>query len=548
MSQDVDREVLTRLPLAEATLQLWAWVADDPHLDDLFQRLRGGRGGQRRGWATRGRSSGYRTPARGGPPTMASRCVRDSPMPVPWRNGTPANGWPPSNPPPWRHAGRREPAWNARGRRFSGRGRCGGSGRRWRWSGPPGSTRRASRRSGWWRAELERRGEEARKQQQRQLDDEYDRFVRSVPAELSDKALSAIRALASDLPAGWAAATPTPADRPRIARRLLQRVVVIADKTRERVAVTRHGVGGTGRSHPHPRPVTRYSQQSDYPRLVARLRPLWSGRDNAATFAQPLNAEEFCPPKRTSRFRGERVRRWTTPRELARRQRHGSTTGRGSDEDRPMGLARRLGIHRDRGRRWMRVGGLNLRRDEDGHQVIGADASELRRRRERHALPQTWANKKRLAKRKKPKPRPPRQTRSGPVAGRLGHAPHLRRQHGWQIELLFEQGNGEVGLNHCEVRSWRGWQHHVTLTLLALWFLQTERLRVGEKNPPLTVPQGRQMFAELLHPRPASATEVAEKVSAVLRCNEEARIYHWYSFWMSDQRPVCVTGIERRPG
>jgi hypothetical protein len=37
----VDREVLTRLPLAEATLQLWAWIADDNHLDDLFERLRG---------------------------------------------------------------------------------------------------------------------------------------------------------------------------------------------------------------------------------------------------------------------------------------------------------------------------------------------------------------------------------------------------------------------------------------------------------------------------------------------------------------------------
>ena len=112
------------------------------------------------------------------------------------------------------------------------------------------------------------------------------------------------------------------------------------------------------------------------------------------------------------------------------------------------------------------------------------------------------------------------------------------------IEELFEQGNGEVGLNHCEVRSWVGWQHHVTLTLLALWFLQTERLRVGKKNPPVTVPQVRQMFAELLHPRPASATEVAEKVSEVLRCNEEARIYHWYRRY----RPVPTTAATTRAG
>jgi SRSO17 transposase len=58
------------------------------------------------------------------------------------------------------------------------------------------------------------------------------------------------------------------------------------------------------------------------------------------------------------------------------------------------------------------------------------------------------------------------------------------RAHGERpaVEQLFEEGNQEVGLNHYEVRSWTGWQHHMTLTLLALWFLQVERLRLGEKN------------------------------------------------------------------
>ena len=73
-----------------------------------------------------------------------------------------------------------------------------------------------------------------------------------------------------------------------------------------------------------------------------------------------------------------------------------------------MGLARRLGISRDTVRRWLRAGWLNVRRDDDGHHVIGADASELRRLGELHDLPRTWANKKRLAKLKKPKPRPAR--------------------------------------------------------------------------------------------------------------------------------------------
>jgi DNA invertase Pin-like site-specific DNA recombinase len=255
--------------------------------------------------------------------------------------------------------------------------------------------------------ELEHRWEEALKQKQR-LDDEYDRFLRSAPAELSDTALSSIRALAADLPAVWAAATTTPADRQRIARLLLERVVVTVDKASERVDVQLHWVGGTVRSQTITRPVTRYCQQSDYPRLVARLRELCTGRDNAAAIAEQLNAEEFCPPKRTKRFTGEMVRRLTAHLGLARRQRHGSTTGLGPDEYRPMGLARRLGISRDTVRRWLRAGWLNLRQDDDGHHVIWADDDELRRLGELHALPRTWANKKRLAKLKKPKPRPAR--------------------------------------------------------------------------------------------------------------------------------------------
>ena len=255
--------------------------------------------------------------------------------------------------------------------------------------------------------ELERRWEEALKQQ-RQLDEEHERFVRSAPAELSDRALSAIRALAADLPAVWAAATTTPADRRRIARLLLERVVVTVDKASERVDVTLHWVGGAVRSHAISRTVTRYCQQSEHPRLVTRLRELCAGRDNSAAIAAKLNAEGFCPPKRTKQFTAEMVRRLTAQLGLARRQRHGSSTGLGPDEYRPMDLARRLGISRDTVRRWLRVGWLSLRRDEDGHHVIWADASELRRLRELHDLPRTWANKARLAKLKKPKPRPAR--------------------------------------------------------------------------------------------------------------------------------------------
>lgn len=52
-----------------------------------------------------------------------------------------------------------------------------------------------------------------------------------------------------------------------------------------------------------------------------------------------------------------------------------------------------------------------------------------------------------------------------------------------RVEQMFEEGNGDVGLDHYEVRSWTGWHHHMTLSLLALWFLVLERRQCQKKRP-----------------------------------------------------------------
>ena len=41
----------------------------------------------------------------------------------------------------------------------------------------------------------------------------------------------------------------------------------------------------------------------------------------------------------------------------------------------------------------------------------------------------------------------------------------------WPIETCFEVGKQEVGMGDYEVRSWRGWHHHMTLVFLSLAFL-----------------------------------------------------------------------------
>jgi len=49
------------------------------------------------------------------------------------------------------------------------------------------------------------------------------------------------------------------------------------------------------------------------------------------------------------------------------------------------------------------------------------------------------------------------------------------------IEEVFEAAKGEAGLDHYELRSWTGWHHHITLSMLALWFLVLERRRFQKK-------------------------------------------------------------------
>jgi len=48
------------------------------------------------------------------------------------------------------------------------------------------------------------------------------------------------------------------------------------------------------------------------------------------------------------------------------------------------------------------------------------------------------------------------------------------------VEELFQRAKGEAGLADYEVRSWIGWHHHITLALLAAWYLELERRRFRE--------------------------------------------------------------------
>jgi SRSO17 transposase len=74
----------------------------------------------------------------------------------------------------------------------------------------------------------------------------------------------------------------------------------------------------------------------------------------------------------------------------------------------------------------------------------------------------------------------PRRTTLTTLAGVAG-----RR---WAIEECFKQAKQETGLDHYQVRTWRGWYAHITLSMLALAWLATIRAteQKGAKQPAMS--------------------------------------------------------------
>ncbi len=54
----------------------------------------------------------------------------------------------------------------------------------------------------------------------------------------------------------------------------------------------------------------------------------------------------------------------------------------------------------------------------------------------------------------------------------------------WKIEQGYQQMKEELGLDHFEGRSWRGFHHHAALVMLAFGFLALEQRRAKTRPPP----------------------------------------------------------------
>jgi hypothetical protein len=71
----------------------------------------------------------------------------------------------------------------------------------------------------------------------------------------------------------------------------------------------------------------------------------------------------------------------------------------------------------------------------------------------------------------------------------------------WPIELTFEVGKDELGMDRYETRSWLGWHHHMTLVMLAHQFLVWVRVQWQEQAPALILAQVQLLLTSVL-PKP----------------------------------------------
>jgi DNA invertase Pin-like site-specific DNA recombinase len=243
--------------------------------------------------------------------------------------------------------------------------------------------------------ELERRWEQALAAV-RDLEEQYDRFRRDRPAELTAVDHDMIISLASGIPTLWRAPTTTASDRRVVARHLIERVEVAVQGETEWADVVVHWSGGFVSRHEVRRPVRRLEQLRDYSALMDRVLELHRAGRTSGEIADRLNAEGFRAAKRRETFNCSMVRQM-----LSRHFRSGPRP-RALTEASPLkdhewwltDLARELDMPAPTVHSWLRRGWITSRKlsGAGGRWILWADDQELDRLRSLRASPRGWAD------------------------------------------------------------------------------------------------------------------------------------------------------------
>jgi hypothetical protein len=233
---------------------------------------------------------------------------------------------------------------------------------------------------------LERAWEEKLGAQQ-QLEEAYHRFLHQKPRVLSESEREAMRRLATDIPALWAAPTTTDVDGKEIMRQVIEQVIVDVQGSSEQVHVRIEWIGGSHTEGVVIRPIGTLSELSTYSQICQQVQELTEAGWAAVAIAQALNEAGFRPPRSTTGFRAETIAQLQRQlRVKAPRPRVRHHEGFLPDEWWPTELARQLHIPRGTLLHWIRQGVVRARQlDEPLHRwVVWADGAEQERLRAYH--------------------------------------------------------------------------------------------------------------------------------------------------------------------
>ena len=224
---------------------------------------------------------------------------------------------------------------------------------------------------------LEQRWEESLRVE-RQLCEEYDRFLATTPAVLNDDDAKRVREASRNIVSLWNAESTTSQDRKEIVRCLVDRVVVHVEPQSEYADVTIHWHGGFTSRHQVVRPVGCYRQLRDYDQLISRIKTLHGEGKNVRAIAEQLNREGFVPPRRRGPFTVGALAPLLQREGLVGERRRDDLLG--ADEWRVRDLAARLQIPPCRIYYWITRNWLHARRTLSGQTWIAwADHDELKR-------------------------------------------------------------------------------------------------------------------------------------------------------------------------
>lgn len=104
------------------------------------------------------------------------------------------------------------------------------------------------------------------------------------------------------------------------------------------------------------------------------------------------------------------------------------------------------------------------------------------------------------------------------------HADRISRRY-W-VERSIQIGKGSAGLDEYEVRGWRGWHHHMTMTLLSMLFLLKLRAQLQDKAPLLTIEDVEDILSVVLPKKQLTHQEAIELIEGKHRARAASKKSH----------------------